>query len=68
MSGTTIRLGTVMCAWNGIGTQFTDISTLDLGGDTSQVNLSVNLSGGNVNLIATISSGMWTIKSGVRVI
>jgi hypothetical protein len=68
MSGTTMRLGTVMGVWNGIGAEYTDTSTLDLGGDTSQVDLSVNLSGGNVNLIATISSGTWTIKSGVRVI
>jgi len=68
MNSTIMRLGTVMGVWVGSTTQYTDISTPDLNGDTNGVSFSVDVSGGNARLIANITGGTWTIKTGIRVI
>ena len=47
--------------------EFAETSTVDLG-DTSDVTLSVDISGTNMRLRATTTSSTWTIKSLIRAI
>jgi hypothetical protein len=47
--------------------EFTETSTNDLG-DTSDVTLSVDISAGNMRLLATVTSDNWIVKSLVRAI
>jgi hypothetical protein len=63
--GTNLRAGTVYATHNGTSVEFTETSTNDLG-NTSDVTLSVDLSGGNIRLLATTLSNDWIIKSLVR--
>ncbi len=60
-----IRSGTVYACHDGINVEFTETSTNDLG-DTSDVTLSVDKSGTNLRLIATVTSDDWIIKSLIR--
>ena len=69
-NGTNVRAGTVYACHNGATTplvEFAETSTVDLG-DTSDVTLSVVISGANMSLQATTTSSTWTIKSLIRVI
>jgi hypothetical protein len=47
--------------------EFTETSTNDLG-DTSDVTLSVDISGVNMRLLATVTSDDWSVKSLIRAI
>ena len=62
-----IRSGTVYACHDGTNVEFTETSTQDLG-DTSDVTLSVDISGGNMRLQATTTSDNWSIKSLIRAI
>lgn len=64
-SGTNLRAGTVYAVHDGTSVEFTETSTEDLG-NTTDVTLSVDLSGGNIRLRATTTSNNWTVKSLVR--
>ena len=64
---TNVRSGTVYACHDGTTVQFTETSTQDLG-DTSDVTLSVDISGGNMRLRATTTSDDWSIKSLIRAI
>ena len=64
---TNVRSGTVYACHDGTNVQFTETSTQDLG-DTSDVTLSVDISGGNMRLRATTTSDDWSIKSLIRAI
>ena len=66
-SGTNARAGTVFTVWNGASLEYVETSTNDIG-TTSDVNLSVILSGANVVLQATTISDNWTIKSLARML
>lgn len=62
-TSTAIRKGSFSTGWLSDGSDIDDgaeISSADIG-DTSPVVLSCDISGGNVRLIATVSSGTWTI-------
>ena len=68
--GTNVRSGTVYACHNGDSTplvEFTETSTQDLG-DTSDVTLSVDISGANMRLLATVASDDWSVKSLIRAI
>jgi len=68
--GTNVRSGTVYACHNGDTTplvEFTETSTNDLG-DTSDVTLSVDISGANMRLLATVISDDWSVKSLIRAI
>jgi len=68
--GTNVRSGTVYACHNGDTTplvEFTETSTNDLG-DTSDVTLSVDISGANMRLLATVTSDDWIVKSLIRAI
>ncbi len=69
-NGTNVRAGTVYACHNGASTplvEFAETSTVDLG-DTSDVTLSVDISGTNMRLRATTTSSTWTIKTLIRAI
>ena len=65
--GTNVRSGTVYACHDDTTVQFTETSTQDLG-DTSDVTLSVDISGGNMRLLATVTSDDWSVKSLIRAI
>ena len=65
--GTNVRSGTVYACHDGTTVQFTETSTQDLG-DTSDVTLSVDISGSNMRLRATSLSESWSVKSLIRAI
>jgi|688.fasta_scaffold00656_72 hypothetical protein len=62
------RAGTVMVVWDGTNVEFTDTSTNDITATTSGLSWTAAISGSNLNLTATITSGTWNIKIGSRVI
>ena len=64
---TNVRSGTVYACHDGTSVVFTETSTNDLG-DTSDVTLSVDISGGNMRLLATTTSDDWSVKSLIRAI
>ncbi len=64
---TNVRSGTVYACHDGTSVEFTETSTQDLG-DTSDVVLSVDISGGNMRLMATVASDDWSVKSLIRAI
>ena len=64
---TNVRSGTVYACHDGTTVQFTETSTQDLG-DTSDVTLSVDISGTEMRLRATTTSDNWSIKSLIRAI
>jgi hypothetical protein len=68
--GTNVRSGTVYACHNGDTTplvEFTETSTNDLG-DTSDVVLSVDISGANMRLIADSDTNDWSVKTLIRAI
>ena len=67
-SGGAKRMGQVYATWNNSSAVFTDVSSPDLAGSTAGLIWKVQVSGGNVELIATISSGSWNILVSTRVI
>jgi len=66
-NGTNLRAGTVTAVHDGTNVEFTETSTADLGNTTDLV-LSVDLSGGNVRLRATAASNNWSVKTVTRLI
>jgi len=64
---TNVRSGTVYACHDGTNVEFTETSTQDLG-DTSDVTLSVDISGGNMRLLTTVISDDWSVKSLIRAI
>ena len=64
---TNVRSGTVYACHDGTSVAFTETSTQDLG-DTSDVTLSVDISGGSMRLRATTTSDDWSVKSLIRAI
>jgi hypothetical protein len=66
-SGSNVRAGTITGVWNGANVQYSDRSTLDIG-NTSEVTMSVSLSGANALLAATAVAYPWIVKAIYRVI
>jgi hypothetical protein len=64
-NGTNLRAGTVYATHDGTNVVFTETSTADLG-NTSGVELSVDILSGNLRLLATVTTDNWIIKSLVR--
>jgi len=62
------RTGTVMATWNGTSSQFTDTSTPDLNGSTTGIEFNVAIITGNVTLQAVVTSGTWSVDTGIRII
>ena len=62
-----VRAGTVFACNDGGSVEYTETSTNDIG-DTSDVVLSVDISGGNMRLLADAATSGWSIKSLIRAI
>jgi uncharacterized coiled-coil protein SlyX len=61
-SGSNARAGEVMAIWNNTTTQFTDVTTNDIG-STTMVTSSVALSAGSAVLSFTTNTNGWSIKT-----
>ena len=64
-NGTNVRSGTVFACHDGTNVEFTETSTADLG-NTSPLTLSVDISAGNMRLLATATTDNWSVKSLIR--
>jgi hypothetical protein len=64
---TSARAGNIMSIWNSGTTNYTDVSTNDIG-DTSDVVFSTVLSGTNIFLSVSAITAGWTVKSIIKVI
>jgi predicted carbohydrate-binding protein with CBM5 and CBM33 domain len=62
------RAGMVISTWLGSVVVFTDTSTPDGNGSTSEFRWVVNISGGNIELTTDIDSGSWDVKVYARII
>ena len=65
--GTNVRAGVVVACHDGTNVEYAETSTVDLG-DTSDVTLSVDISGTLMRLVATTTSNDWSVKSLIRAI
>lgn len=63
--GSNLRSGTVFSCHDGTNVKYTETSTVDLG-DTSSVELFVDISGASLRLRATTDSDDWEIKTLIR--
>ena len=61
--GTSARSGQLMVVWNNGTAQFTDNSTLDVGGDTGYVTMSAAIVTNQIQVNAQTNSSGWVIKS-----
>ena len=69
-NGSNLRAGTVVAVWDNAtnSIEFTEMSTSDLG-DASPITFEVEYnSAGDIELIANITSGTWTIKTNRKII
>ena len=64
-NGTNVRSGTVYACHDGTNVEFTETSTADLG-TTTPLTLSVDISSGNMRLLATATTDNWSVKTLVR--
>ena len=62
------RTGTIMSTWNGSDVAFTDTSTPDLNGSTRAIEFNVAIITGNVTLRSVVTSGTWSVDTGIRII
>jgi hypothetical protein len=62
------RVGQIMATWRGSDTAFTDYSTPDLVGSTSDFTWSVESDGTNVTLVAEIDNYVWQIRVLTRIL
>jgi hypothetical protein len=62
------RSGTISSIWNQTQISYSDLSTPDLVSPTDGIEFILNISGINVLLNATITTGTWKVKVGTRVI
>ena len=61
-SGSNSRAGTVMTAWVGTSITYADTSTADIG-NTTDVDMTTAISGGNVLLRVTTTTNNWSVKA-----
>jgi hypothetical protein len=64
-SGSNARAGTIMAVQLGSAVNFTETTTTDFG-STSAVSFTVIVTGSNIALTGSSTSGAWTIKTIVR--
>jgi hypothetical protein len=62
------RTGTVMAIWDSTNVQYTDTSTPDLNGSTKGIEFNVAIITGNVTLQSVVTSGTWSVDTGIRII
>lgn len=62
------RAGTIQSVWDGTNITYNEQSTGDLNAVTNGLSFTLTISGGNVNLNVTRTSGIWKIKISSRII
>jgi hypothetical protein len=62
------RAGTVKSVWNSSTAGYTDVSTTDISGSTSNIGFTVTVSGSDVNLNAVVSGGTWSVLVASKII
>jgi hypothetical protein len=63
-----VRVGTLYSVWSSAGSEYMDYSTKDLTTNITTVKLSTSVSGVNLNIRATITSGIFNFKISIRLI
>ncbi len=65
-----IRAGTLFVTWDSTNNTiiYTDTSTPDLNSTTNPIKIYANVNGNNIEILTTITSGIWNIKLGIRLI
>ena len=61
------RVGQIMAVWDGVDVYYNEVTTIDLG-NTTDIILQVDISGGNIRLIADSVSSGWTVKALAKVL
>ena len=64
---TSARAGNIMTIWNSGSTQYTEVSTNDIG-STTGISFSTSLSGSNALISASATTAGWTLKTIIRAI
>jgi hypothetical protein len=64
--GTSKRAGSVMSAWDGSVTVYTDYSTPDIGTSTTGISFTTTTDGTNLYFNAVVTAGSWDVKFGSR--
>lgn len=64
-SGSNSRAGQIMAIWSGSSVNYTDNSTTDFG-STANLSFNVIVSGSNMVLRSTVTTGSWTVKTIIR--
>jgi hypothetical protein len=64
------RAGTIMAVWDATANtvEYTETSTPDLNGTTSGITFSLRISSNNLILKANVTSGIWSIRLGLRLV
>jgi hypothetical protein len=57
-----------MATWDNSTTTWTEYSTPDLNGTTEGIDFRVGIVSGNVELVAVVTSGTWTVIVNTRII
>ena len=57
-----------MATWDSTNVQYTDTSTPDLNGSTRGIEFNVAIITGNVTLQSVVTSGTWSVYTGIRII
>jgi len=65
--GTNVRAGTLTVCHDGTNVEYVETSTIDLG-NTSDVELTADMSAGKIRMLAESASANWSIKSLIRAI
>jgi hypothetical protein len=61
-------MGQIYATWDNSGAAFTDVSSPDLNGSTANLIWKVQVTGGSVELVASIGGGSWDILVATRII
>lgn len=64
------RSGTIMSVWDNINNriEYTETSTNDLFDSTDGITFLLQINNNNIELLSVITSGIWNLKLGVRVL
>jgi len=61
-SGSALRAGIITAVWSGTNVEWNETTTPDIGSSTSAVEFKLEISGSNVIVETTVTSGTWSIN------
>lgn len=65
---TAMRSGTIQAVWDGTSVSYNHTLTTNIGASTDGIDFDVVINGVNIDVNATITSGTWTVKTGIRLL